>query len=46
MIEFLKEINKKLDAALDAEETSDVESIDLLYEISEMIESKIEELEQ
>lgn len=41
---FLEEISEMLDRALDSEETDTDESFDLLYEISNKLKSKIEEL--
>ena len=46
MIKFLKEISKMLDDALDSDKTDTEQSLDLLYEISERLEKKIEELEE
>lgn len=40
---FLEKISKMLDRALDAEETNDFESIDLLYEVSELLEKEIKD---
>lgn len=44
MIEFLEEIEDMLSKSLDAEETSDVESIDLIYDVLHKIEDKLAEL--
>lgn len=46
MKDFLKEISKMLNRALDSEETGTGESFDLLYKISDKLESKIKELEE
>lgn len=43
---FLEEISEMLDRALDSEETDVDESFDLLYEISNKLKNKIEELEE
>ena len=40
MINFLNKIDKLPDKALDADQTSCEESIDLLYDISELIEKQ------
>ena len=40
---FLEKISKMLDRALDSEETDTNESIDLLYEISELLEKEIKD---
>ena len=43
---FLEKIAKMLDRALDAEETDTEESIDLLYDISELLEKEIKNFEK
>lgn len=45
MKDFLKEISKMLDDALDSDKTDMEQSLDLLYAISGRLERKIEELE-